>query len=437
MPDWFFIPVQWTICVVGRTLASLLWMFNQVWLLIAAMFYYLRWWLEHSLLNTLLTALFGPANVANAWIAGSLGLAVLLGGIFLILRTLGIRHSPVDLRKAAVWVIFLGFLFANHNWIFDQLESFRNGLAGAAYQTAGGISQGIMNGDYYSPGGELPNPHSGPIAIPHLFHQTTQPYMGPVEITALDLAAASMEATEPDIVQPPVTHPPLPAQFDQDYYSNGDFFPLLPPADNDTRTRAVNKALLGMGLMFINFVPSFVALVAAGISFGLALTAAILFWSLPLTLPFVFFEATEGMALGILRAYLMLVVKTWIINLILAIFLGFNAYWAASGNAGLFVAMSCITLYFCWQFVHLTRETFFQAINAITSGLGQAVGVKMIDRVRATGEMVGRTGQAAISAAAVIATGGAAAPAVAWALLSTAGAHAGGTALLYGATRHQ
>src|SRR3954469_5975347 len=99
--------------------------------------------------------------------------------------------------------------------------------------------------------------------------------------------------------------------------------------------------------------------------------------------------------------------------------------------------MSFITLYFCWQFQALTRQTFFQAINAITGGIGQAVGVRMPDPVRATGEVAGRATGAAIGAAAVIATGGAAAPAVAGALLSTAGARSGGQALLYGATRHQ
>jgi hypothetical protein len=412
-------------------------MINQVWLLIGAVFYYLRYWMEQHFFNTLLGALFGPNNLALVWISGSLGLAVLLGGIFLVLRQLGIQHSPVDLRKAAAWLIFLGFLFSQHAWVFSQLEAFRNGVATAAYQTAGGISQGIMAGAYPSPGNELPNSHTGTITIPALFPATTHPYRGAGEITALDLAAFSLEASEQDIVQPPLDHPPLPARFDHDYFNDGNFFPLFPPADNDARTRAVNKALLGWTLMFINIVPSFVALIAAGIAFGLSMTAMVLFCSLPLALPFVFFEATEGIALGIMRSYLMLILKTWIINLILAIFLGFNAYWLASGNVGIFVAMSFVTLYFCWQFQHLTRQTFFQAINAITSGIGQAVGAKMIDPVKTTQEIAHRTTQAAISAAAVVATGGAAAPAVAGALLSSVGAHAGGSALMYGAMRHQ
>lgn len=435
MPDWLLMPLQWLVCLTARTLASLFWMLNQVWLLIGAVFYYLRYWMEHNVFNLLLTALFGEGNVAVVWVSGSLGLAVLLVGIFLVLRQLGIHHSPVDLRKAIAWLIFLGYLFTNHAALFDALESFRNGIASAAYQTAGGISQGIMAGGSPSAGNELPNTHTGAITIPALFPATIGPYRGAGEITALDLAAYSLEADEHDIVQPPADHPPLPVRFDRDYFNNGDFFAIN--ADNDARNRAVNKALLGWGLQSINVVPCFVAMVAAGIAFGLSMTAMVLYCSLPLTLPFVFFEATEGIALSIIRSYLMLIFKTWIINMILAIFLGFNAYWAVSGNAGIFVAMSCVTLYFCWQFVHLTKETFYQALNAVTTGIGHAVGVKMIDPVKTTQQIAQRTAQAAISAAAVVATGGAAAPAVAGALLSSMGATSGGSALMYAATRNQ
>ena len=59
MPDWLFIPGQWFLCLFARTIASLWWTLDQVWLLVAAVVYYLRWWLEQSLLQTLLTALFG------------------------------------------------------------------------------------------------------------------------------------------------------------------------------------------------------------------------------------------------------------------------------------------------------------------------------------------------------------------------------------------
>ena len=303
MPDWMLIPFQYFVCMVMHFCASFWWQIDQALLLGAVMIHYFRRWLQNDVLDFTINLIFQPGNgnFLMAYIAGALGLAVLLGGIFLLLRNLFVHSSPVDFRRIIFWVVLIGWLLSNRNSIFHDLEGFRNSLASGAYNTAAMVNDHIMQEGYNQTGGEVPSPSAGTITIPQLFPQTTHQY-GPAEITALDATAYHLKATQDDIAQTNLGSVPLPTQFYQEYYVTGgtQYFPV--PSDNNARMAAVSRAMIGTGLMFTGTIPSLVSLIQALISLLFTLSATILFFSLPIALPFSFFNATEVIAFDIIRA---------------------------------------------------------------------------------------------------------------------------------------
>ena len=72
--------------------------------------------------------------------------------------------------------------------------------------------------------------------------------------------------------------------------------------------------------------------------------------SLPLALVFAFFNATEVITLAVVRGYMGLLVKTFVISMALAIEMGFLIYWASQHNWLAFLGMSLVILFFTWQF---------------------------------------------------------------------------------------
>ncbi len=436
MPDWMLIPGQYFACLFFYAIAWFWWRLDQAVLLAAVLINYFRQWLQTDVLDFTMSLLLQPGtgNAILPFIAGGVMLAVVLGAIFLLLRPLLIHSSPVDFRKVIFWLALIGWLFTNRGSIFHDLEGFRNTLAGSAYQTAIVVNDHITGQGYNTTNGEVPSPSAGTITIPRLFPQTTHQY-GPDEITALDTAAYYLEASQDDIAAPPTGSVPVPTRFYQDYYTTGgvQYFPV--PSGNDVRTAAVNHAMAGAGLMFTGLIPAIVAVIQALISLSFALAATILFFSLPIALPFAFFTSTEAIALDILRAYISLLIKTYVVNLMLAIFLGFLIFWAGSGNIPVFVSLSLPLLYFCFQFLHLALQTLHQAVATITGSIGQVTGTQLIDPVAAVKQQVGSLVQAGVAAGAVFASGGAMMPAAAGALLSSSGLP-GGSALLYGAARN-
>ena len=86
MPDWMLIPFQYFVCMVMHFVASSWWQIDQALLLGAVMFHYFRRWLQNDILDFTVNLIFQPGdgNFLMAYIAGALGLAILLGGAFLV-----------------------------------------------------------------------------------------------------------------------------------------------------------------------------------------------------------------------------------------------------------------------------------------------------------------------------------------------------------------
>src|SRR5437868_5907016 len=100
MPDWMLIPGQWFACLVFHSFASFCWQIDDLLLAGAVLIHYFRHWLQNDIFDLAVNLLFQPGdgNFILPYIGGALALAVLLAAAFLFLRTLGLRHSPVDPR---------------------------------------------------------------------------------------------------------------------------------------------------------------------------------------------------------------------------------------------------------------------------------------------------------------------------------------------------
>ncbi|MEO8288793.1 MAG: hypothetical protein ABI670_20430 [Chloroflexota bacterium] len=118
--------------------------------------------------------------------------------------------------------------------------------------------------------------------------------------------------------------------------------------------------------MGTGIVPSVFAIQQAIIFLAPALAAAILICSLPIALAFTFFSATEVITLSVLRAYLSLLVKTYVTAMILAIFMGFLKFWADSQSWVAFLGMSLLVMYFTFQLAHMAIQTITQSLNVVT-----------------------------------------------------------------------
>jgi hypothetical protein len=129
--------------------------------------------------------------------------------------------------------------------------------------------------------------------------------------------------------------------------------------------------------MGTGIVPAFFAVLQAVIYLALGLAAAIILVSLPLALVFAFFPATEVITLSVVRAYLGLLVKTYVISMVLAIEMGFLIYWATQHNWLAFLGMSLVILFFTWQFVSLSIQTITGSLNVITGAIGTATGTRL------------------------------------------------------------
>ena len=192
----------------------------------------------------------------------------------------------------------------------------------------------------------------------------------------MDVAAAYLFAGQEDING---TAPQaLPGGAAQRYFTDGQgYSPWAPNADEPARQQALDRALDGIIRMMSGVVPSLFAVLQAVIFLALGLAAAIILLSLPLTLVFAFFNATEVITLAVLRSYIGLLIKTFVISMALAIEMGFLIYWASQNNWLAFLGMSLVILFFTWQFVGLAAQTITGSLNVITQGIGAATGARL------------------------------------------------------------
>jgi hypothetical protein len=153
--------------------------------------------------------------------------------------------------------------------------------------------------------------------------------------------------------------------------------------------------------MATGITPAVFALLQAFIFLALALAAAVLYVSLPLALVFAFFNTTEVIALAVVRAYLGLLVKTYVTATFLALFMGFLIYWGSGGNWVGFLGMELLILFFTWHLARMAVQTITQSLNTVTQAVGQATGTQWtyVDPPKLAGQATGVAATVALAAA--------------------------------------
>lgn len=180
--------------------------------------------------------------------------------------------------------------------------------------------------------------------------------------------------------------------------------------------------------------PAFFAVVEAVIFLLFAIAAMVLFISLPVAIPFAFFSLTEIIAVSVLRAYLFLVIRTYVAATMLAFLVQMLIIFAQRGTALVFVAIAALTMLLSFQFVRMAASTVTEALNVIGSAVGSATGVsvRQTDPFAAAGRVAGMTALAG----AAVATGGGALVGAAALLHRQGGLRGGGLGAVGSAALH-
>jgi hypothetical protein len=414
--DWIQEPLEQIQWAVLHWLAGLLWSVDHLLLMGGVLIHSLRRWITDpgGLITLVLTQfLQDPAGsqLIKTYLAGGVLLALLLAAFWYFLRpVLGTgAGAPVDVRKVFLWLAVAGFLFGSGPAFASDLEHFRAELSSGAYRVAVQVNQQVSGQGYNNTQGEVPITGSQPFSpTVTLFPQTTHVYGSgnPPEYTGIDVAAAFLLADQEDINGTANGGAGLPGGFEFAYFTNCDASgqtcaqPWPSGYDEPNRQAALTRALNGVIRMETGLVPSLFALLQAFIFLALALAAAILFFSLPLSLVFAFFNTTEIIALAVVRAYIGLLVKTYVTATILSLFMGFLLGWAG-GNWAAFLGMSLTTVFFTWQLARISVQTIVQSLNVVTQAIGQATGTHWtyVDPPQMTGQAAGLGATLAMAAA--------------------------------------
>jgi hypothetical protein len=451
--DWIQEPLEQLQWGLLHWLAGLFWAADRLLLIGGVLIHSLRRWITDpsGLITLVLTQLLQDptgSQLIKTYIAGGVLLALLTAAFWFFLRPLlgAGAGAPVDVRKVFLWLALAGFLFGQGPAFAGDLERFRAQLSSGAYQVAMQVNGQVAGQGYNNTSGEVPITGSQPFSpTVTLFPQTTHVYGSgnPPEYTGIDVAAAYLLATQDDINGVANGGTGLPGGAEFVYFTNCDgggqlcAQPWPSGYDEPNRQAALARALNGVVRMATGIVPAIFAVLQAFIFLALAIAAAILFFSLPLSLMFAFFNTTEVIALAVVRAYISLLVKTYVTAMVLALFMGFLLYWGG-GNWVAFLGMSLLTVFFTWHLAHMSIQTVTHALNVVTQAMGQAMGVPLatFDPPKLAGQATGLGATVAIAAA----TGGAGV--AAGALISGAGGMLGlpgagalGTAIAVGARR--
>src|SRR5690349_7936353 len=121
--DWIAEPLDRLQWALWHFLTTIFWAVDRLVLIGAVLIHSLRRWVtDPDGVIDLVTAsmLQGePAASLKTFIAGAILLALLLAAFIFILRPLiGQGHSPVDLRKIFLWLVFAGYLFSTGGAFF-------------------------------------------------------------------------------------------------------------------------------------------------------------------------------------------------------------------------------------------------------------------------------------------------------------------------------
>jgi hypothetical protein len=420
-------------------LGGILWTLDRVMMMVAAVLHWFRVLLvggggQDNLLGVLMTQLLQGNELLKQLVYLGMMFAFTILAFTLLARPIIGRFQAVEFNKVILWFFIAVIIFSAGPGMVAGFESTRLGLQEQAHLIASTIQyQNEVNrynnrvvpntvGDFWLPG-------QTPGYVPHLFGTGVGSNCSS-GCNGLDAAAAFLGAEEGDI-----TGERAQAQNSGGYpQALYDRYFVWREGNEEERSASVRNAKDGVMRLLQGMLPAFFAIVEAVIFLLFAVAAMVLFISLPVAIPFAFFSLTEIIATSVLRAYLFLVVRTFVVATMLAFLVQMLIIFAQRGTAMVFIAISALTMLLSFQFVRMAASTVTGALNVIGSAVGSATGisVRQTDPFAAAGRVAG---MAALAGAAV-ATGGGALVGAATLLHRQGGLRGGGLSAVGGAALH-
>ena len=392
-------------------IGGILWTLDRIMMMVGAILHWFRVLLvggggQDNLLGLLMTQLLQGNDLLKQLVYLGLMLAFMVLAFTLIARPLIGRFQAVEFNKVILWFFIAVIIFSAGPGMVSGLESTRLGLQEQAHLIASTIqyqnevnrynNQVVPNtvGDFWLPG-------QTPGYVPHLFGTAVGSNCSS-GCNGLDASAAFLGAEEGDITgarADAVNTGGYPRALYDRYFTWRD-------GNEEERGASVRNAKDGVMRLLQGMLPAFFSIVEAVIFLLFAVAAMILFISLPVAIPFAFFSLTEIIATSVLRAYLFLVVRTFVVATMLAFLVQMLIIFAQRGTALVFIAIATLTMLLSFQFVRMAMSTMTEALNVIGSAVGSATGVsvRQTDPFAAAGRVAG---MAALAGAAVATGGGA------------------------------
>ena len=420
-------------------IGGILWTLDRIMMMVAAVLHWFRVLLvggggQDNLLGVLMTQLLQGNELLKQLVYLGIMFAFTILAFTLLARPIIGPFQAVEFNRVILWFSIAVIIFSAGPGMVAGLESTRLGLQEQAHLIASTIqyqnevnrynNQVVPNtvGDFWLPG-------QTPGYVPHLFGTGVGSDCSS-GCNGLDAAAAFLGAEEGDI-----TGERAQAQntggYPQALY---DRYFVWREGNEEERSASVRNAKDGVMRLLQGTLPAFFAIVEAVIFLLFAVAAMVLFISLPVAIPFAFFSLTEIIATSVLRAYLFLVVRTFVAATMLAFLVQMLIIFAQRGTAMVFIAISALTMLLSFQFVRMAASTVTGALNVIGSAVGSAtgIGVRQTDPYAAAGRVAG---MAALAGAAV-ATGGGALVGAATLLHRQGGLRGGGLSAVGSAALH-
>jgi hypothetical protein len=424
---------------VLNMMGGILWTLDRVMMMVAAVLHWFRVLLvggggQDNLLGVLMTQLLQGNELLKQLVYLGMMFAFTILAFTLLARPIIGPFQAVEFNKVILWFFIAMIIFSAGPGMVAGLESTRLGLQEQAHLIASTIqyqnevnrynNQVVPNtvGDFWLPG-------QTPGYVPHLFG-TGVGSNCTSGCNGLDAAAAFLGAEEGDI-----TGERAQAQNSGGYpQALYDRYFVWREGNEEERSASVRNAKDGVMRLLQGMLPAFFAIVEAVIFLLFAVAAMVLFISLPVAIPFAFFSLTEIIATSVLRAYLFLVARTFVVATMLAFLVQMLIIFAQRGTALVFIAISALTMLLSFQFVRMAASTVTGALNVIGSAVGSATGisVRQTDPFAAAGRVAG---MAALAGAAV-ATGGGALVGAATLLHRQGGLRGGGLTAVGSAALH-
>ena len=420
-------------------IGGILWTLDRIMLMVSSILHWFRVLLvggggQDNLLGILMTQLLQGNELLKQLVYLGLMLAFIVMSFTLIARPLIGRFQAVDFQKVILWFFIAVLMFSAGPGMVAGLESTRLGLQEQAHLIASTIqyqneinrfnNQVVPNtvGDFWLPG-------QTPGYVPHLFGTAVGSDCS-AGCNGLDAAAAFLGAEEGDI-----TGARAEAR-NTGGYPQALYIRYFTWRDGNEEERAASLRNASDGVMRLleGLLPAFFSIIEALIFLLFGIAAMVLFISLPVAIPFAFFSLTEVIAASVLRAYLFLVLRTFVVATMMAFLVQMLIIFAERGTVLVFVSIAGLTMLISFQFVHMAAHAVTGALNVIGSAVGSATGMnaRQVDPFAAAGRVAGL---AALTGVAV-ATGGGAMVGAATLLHRQGGLRGGGLSAVGSAALH-